>query len=80
MSPGLCAYTVMPGGRAAPQIAFVQGRLTKDEFDLRVGQALTSGTHGDLAALTADIPAGLTGARRRGLPGNGVRRGRPQRL
>ncbi len=44
------------------QAAFVQGRLTKDEFDLRVGQALTSRTRAELSALTADIPAGLTGA------------------
>src|SRR5579859_6346866 len=36
--------------------AFVQGRLTKDELDERVGQTLVSRTHGDLAALTADIP------------------------
>ena len=42
--------------------AFVQGRLARDEFDLRVGQALASQTYADLAALTADIPAGLTGA------------------
>jgi hypothetical protein len=42
--------------------AFVQGRLTKDEFDLRVGRALTSRTCAELAALTADIPAGLIGA------------------
>jgi Domain of unknown function (DUF1707) len=41
--------------------AFVQGRLTKNEFDLRVGQTLVSRTYGELAALTADIPAGLTG-------------------
>jgi hypothetical protein len=40
--------------------AFVQGRLAKDEFDLRVGQALTSRTRAELADLTADIPAGLT--------------------
>jgi hypothetical protein len=39
--------------------AFVQGRLAKDEFDLRVGQALASRTGAELAALTADIPAGL---------------------
>jgi Domain of unknown function (DUF1707) len=39
--------------------AFVQGMLAKDEFDLRVGQAFTSRTHADLAALTADIPPGL---------------------
>lgn len=38
--------------------AFVQGRLTKDEFDSRVGHALASRTHADLAALTADLPAG----------------------
>ena len=37
--------------------AFVQGRLTKDELDERVGQTLASRTHGELAALTADSPA-----------------------
>ena len=42
--------------------AFVQGMLAKDEFDLRVGQAFTSRTYGDLAVLTADIPAGLAPA------------------
>lgn len=42
--------------------AFVQGRLARDEFDARVGQALASRTCADLAVLTADIPAGLTGA------------------
>jgi hypothetical protein len=42
--------------------AFVQGRLARDEFGLRVGQALASQTYADLAALTAGIPAGLTGA------------------
>ena len=36
--------------------AFVQGRLDKDEFDLRIGQALASQTRAELAALTADIP------------------------
>jgi Domain of unknown function (DUF1707) len=39
--------------------AFVQGRLVKDEFDLRVGQALAPRTYAELAALTADLPAGL---------------------
>lgn len=42
--------------------AFVQGRLARDEFGLRVGQALASQTYADLAALTADIPAGPAGA------------------
>jgi hypothetical protein len=37
--------------------AFVQDRLTKDEFDSRVADALASRTHADLAALTADLPA-----------------------
>jgi Domain of unknown function (DUF1707) len=41
--------------------AFVQERLTKEEFDLRVGQALASRTRAELAALTADIPAGPIG-------------------
>ena len=39
--------------------AFVQGRLTKDEFEDRVGQTLAARNHAELAALTADIPAGL---------------------
>lgn len=43
--------------------AFVQERLTKDEFDLRVGRALASRIYADLAALTADIPAGRTETR-----------------
>jgi hypothetical protein len=42
--------------------AFVAGRLTRHEFDLRVGQALASRTYADLRALTADIPGGVTGA------------------
>ena len=42
--------------------AFVQGRLDRDEFDARIGQAVASRTYGELAAVTADIPAELTGA------------------
>jgi hypothetical protein len=42
--------------------AFVQGMLAKDEFDPRVAQALESRTRADLAALTADLPAGLAPA------------------
>jgi hypothetical protein len=49
--------------------AFVQGRLTKDEFDLRVGRALTSRTRVELAALTADIPAGVGGVQPSGPAG-----------
>jgi Domain of unknown function (DUF1707) len=40
--------------------AFVQGMLAKDELDARVGQTLASRTYADLAAVTADLPAGLT--------------------
>jgi len=43
--------------------AFVQGRLAKHEFDLRIGQALASRTYADLAALSADVPVGRTTAR-----------------
>jgi Domain of unknown function (DUF1707) len=39
--------------------AFVQGMLTKHEFDLRIGQVLASLTYAELAAITADIPPGL---------------------
>jgi hypothetical protein len=39
---------------AALKTAFVQGRLTKDEFELRLGQALV--IYAQLDALTADIP------------------------
>jgi len=42
--------------------AFVQGRLDRDEFDARIGQAVASRTYGELAAVTADIPAELTRA------------------
>src|SRR5215469_3275849 len=45
------------------KIAFVQGRLTKDEFGTRVGQAVTSQTDAELTEVTADLPAGLTGVR-----------------
>jgi hypothetical protein len=41
----------------ALQAAFVQGRLTADELDERVGQALAARTYADLAPLTTDLPA-----------------------
>jgi Domain of unknown function (DUF1707) len=37
--------------------AFVEERLTKDEFDLRVDQALASRTYAELAAATSDLHA-----------------------
>ena len=36
--------------------AFVDGRLTRDEFGARTGRALAARTRADLAALTADLP------------------------
>ena len=46
----------------ALKAAFVQGRLTKDEFEARIGQTFGSRTYAELATVTADIPAGPTGA------------------
>ena len=43
--------------------AFVQGLVTKDEFDARVGQTFVSRTYAELAAVTAGLPAGLIGDR-----------------
>jgi DUF1707 SHOCT-like domain len=42
--------------------AFVEGRLTKDEFDTRIGQTLVSRTYTELATVAADIPARLVWA------------------
>ena len=47
--------------------AYVEGRLTEDELDARVGQVYASRTYAELAEVTAevtaDIPAELAGAR-----------------
>jgi hypothetical protein len=40
------------------KVAFVQGRLTKDELDARAARAFAAKTYADLAGLTADLPAG----------------------
>lgn len=42
--------------------AFAEGRLDQDEYTGRVEQVYSSRTYGDLAALTADLPAGPLGA------------------
>ena len=44
------------------KVAFVQGLLAKDEFDLRVNQTLASRTYAELAAVTADLPVEPTSA------------------
>ena len=63
---------------SALKAAFVQERLTSDEFDARVGQALASRTRAELAAITADIPVGPIGVqpvRRPDQPALGVKSG-----
>ena len=64
----------------AIKAAFAQGRLTKDELDLRAGQALTARTCAELVAVTAAIPAaaipaGLAAAK----PADGTRPARGTR-
>jgi hypothetical protein len=49
----------------ALKVAFAGGRLTKDKFDAGVGRALMSRTYAELAAVTADIPAGPARAQSR---------------
>lgn len=39
------------------KVAFVEGRLTKEEHELRVGRAFGSRTYADLAVLSADLPS-----------------------
>jgi hypothetical protein len=46
---------------AVLKTSFVEGRLTRQELDLRVGQALVSGFFAELMALTADLPVGTFG-------------------
>ena len=41
--------------------AFAEGRLTREEHEARVDRAYRSRTYADLAALTADLPAGPLG-------------------
>jgi uncharacterized membrane protein len=38
------------------QVAYAEGRLTKDEYDDRTDRLLRSQTYGQLQALTADLP------------------------
>jgi hypothetical protein len=50
------------------KVAFVHGMLDRDEFDQRVGQTFAARTQADLAAVTADLPAGLIAAPPPGKP------------
>jgi hypothetical protein len=73
---------LMPGDRIADleeaiellKAAFVQGRLTKDEFGTRVERALASQTYAELTEVTVDLPAGPMQAR----PTRQLARTRPQ--
>jgi hypothetical protein len=48
--------------------AFAEGRLTRDEFDARVGRALASRTYAELAAVTPGISIGPAAPRSPGQP------------
>ena len=63
----------------ALKVAYVQGRLTKDEFDERLGRALAPLTHAELAALTGDLPDGLATAGRPRGAADAARPTRPSR-
>ena len=52
----------------ALKAAFVQGRLTRDELDVRAGRALASRTCAELTAITADIPAAPAGVQPHPVP------------
>jgi hypothetical protein len=59
MSAGMRAAT--PDRERAVDVlkaGFAEGRLTQEEYNLRMGQAYSAKTYGELAALTADLPAG----------------------
>jgi Domain of unknown function (DUF1707)/Domain of unknown function (DUF4190) len=69
MNPGMMNPGVMNAGmRAATpdreravdvlKAGFAEGRLTQEEYNHRMGQAYSAKTYGELAALTADLPAG----------------------
>lgn len=43
------------------QTSFTEGRLTRDEFDVRLGRALVTRFFGELMEITADLPVGTFG-------------------
>lgn len=64
----------------ALKVAFVQGCLTKDELDTRMGLAFVSRTYAELAPITADLSGTLTGPRPSPKPGPAHTRERTKRL
>lgn len=57
------------------KVAFAQGRLTRDDLDLRAAQAFISRTYAELAAVTADISVSLVAVK----PVRAPRETRPRR-
>jgi hypothetical protein len=59
MSPAMRAATA-DRERAVDVLkaGFAEGRLSQDEYNERIGRAYAARTYGELAALTADLPAG----------------------
>jgi len=55
--------------------AWVQGRLTEDECDARMGQVSTCRSHAELATLTTDLPVGRMDAPARSPTAKDVRIG-----
>jgi hypothetical protein len=55
------------------KVAFVHGRLTKEEFDGRVGRAFAARTYAELTGLTDDLP-GTPGPRAAPVPARGCSR------
>jgi uncharacterized protein DUF1707/uncharacterized protein DUF4190 len=68
MNPGMMNPGMNAGMRAATpdreravdvlKAGFTEGRLTQEEYNHRMGLAYSAKTYGELAALTADLPAG----------------------
>ncbi len=63
MNPGMAAgmRAATPDRERAVDVlkaGFTEGRLTQEEYNHRMGQAYSAKTYGELAALTADLPAG----------------------
>ena len=68
MNPAMMNPAMSAGMRAATpdreravdvlKAGFTEGRLTQEEYNHRMGQAYSAKTYGELAALTADLPAG----------------------
>ena len=66
---GLLASADRDATQAILETAFAEQRLTQEEFEARVGRAMTARTEADLAQLVRDLPRS---AARPGGPGPGT--------